>query len=116
MFRPNVPCNIIKMDGEKTLYGESRPGTLISTRCGVVRLEVGALKTTVRADASASRGNAEEKVAQSRLLFDHTESISPGDKVEVGSFELEVESVFPRYTVNGLLDHLQVDLKIWASA
>ena len=115
MFVPNVACTIVSMDQPTDLYGQPVEGDHTSTKCGIVRLEVGVLKTSVRADSSASRGQAIEKVAQSRLLFLPETKIRPNDRVIVDGFTLEVESVYPRHTIQGELDHWQVDLKLWAS-
>lgn len=116
MFKPNVSCLITPISEKTSLYGEDGYGEARTVKCGVVRLEVGSYKTSVRADATASRGNASETVAMSRLLFSFNEVLKPGDRVSIQGFELEVESVYPRFTVNGIGDHLQVDLKQWASA
>ena len=78
-------------------------------------MEIGQLKTSIRADSSASKGQATEITALARILFLPNENIGPRDKVAVSGYELEVESVYPRHDVNGQLDHLQVDLKRWAS-
>jgi len=115
MFKPNVTCQITRMNGQRSLYGQTLEGDTITTRCGVVRLDVAQQKTSVRADTSASRGQAREKVAIAVLLFSPDESLVQRDKVTVSGHELEIVSVFPRYNVQGDLDHYQVELAKWAS-
>lgn len=115
MFVPNVACTIVSMDSPTDLYGQPTEQARVNTMCGVVRLEIGILKTSVRADSSASRGQAIERVAQSRLLFEPATKIKPNDRVIVNGFTLEVESIYPRHAIQGELDHWQVDLNLWAS-
>ena len=115
MFQPNVACTIVSMDKPTDLYGQPQEGKHTPGMCGVVRLEVGKMKTSVRADSSASRGQAIETVAQSRLLFSPGVVLNLGDRVIIHGFKLEVESVYPRFDVQGRQDHWQVDLNIWAS-
>lgn len=115
MFRPNVACTVVSMDKPTDLFGQPVRGVERKVKCGIVRLEVGILKTSVRADSSASRGQAIEQIAHSRLLFLPVVVIRPNDLVIVRGFTLEVDSIYPRYDVQGNLDHWQVDLHIWAS-
>lgn len=115
-FKGNVPCTIRKLTDKTDVYGQRVRDTKgKSAKCGIVRLEVGQEKTSVRVDSSATRAHADEITAQSRILFERHVDIAIGDQVEVHGYTLEVTSVFPRYTVNGQLDHFQVDLMVWAS-
>jgi len=115
MFKANVNCIVTRMNGETDLYGQTQEGDSYETQVGIVRLEAGAQRTTVRTDASASRANAEERTVIARLMMKATDIVEPGDRISIMSFNLEVESVFPRHTVNGDLHHWQVDCKQWAS-
>ena len=115
MFRPNIPCRITSMDQPTDMYGQPTEGKHTDTKCGIIRLEQSSIKTSVRADSSASRGQAIEDTAQSRLLFPANTVIKAKDRVMVAGFTLEVQSIYPRYDIQGRLDHWQVDLDIWAS-
>lgn len=115
MFRPNVNCTITPASGQTDVFGQTAMGKPYKARCGIVRLEVGAEKTAVRTDASASGSFAFEITGISRLLFEPKYELNTGDKVTVHGFDLEVISLHPRYNVQGKWDHTQVDLKKWQS-
>lgn len=110
---PNIDCTIVKA-GTFDVYGQPQLGEVIETRCSIVKLVSAREKTSVRADSSASRGNAVEIVADARLLFPVGSDIVNGDKVVVAGVSLRVDSVFPRHDIYGVLDHIQVDANIWA--
>jgi hypothetical protein len=112
MFRPNLTCQISTM-GEADGYGKRVYSPWKNARFGIVKLERGSKRTSVRTDASASRAFAQEILADSRLLFPKNVILKPGDRVRFLDFVLTVESVFPRVNVIGNLDHWQVDLTIW---
>jgi len=114
MFLPNTDCWITAQTLEADIYGRRIEGARRHERCGVVKLLVENGKTSVRADSSASRGNADEYVADAVLLFPATSQVQYGEKVEIAGFELKVSGVFPRFTVQGVLDHYQVELMTWA--
>lgn len=111
MFIPNVRCSYkrrVKLD----LYGAAVYGPRTPALCGIVRLEEQSDPSSVRADSSASRGSVKEEITQSRLLFPVSVKLKQGDIVEIGDFVLVVQSVWPRYSVSGRLDHWQLDLQI----
>jgi hypothetical protein len=114
-FLPNLNCTVTKLGPEPDLYGQSQLGKPTPAKCGVIKLDLMAMQTSVRADSSASRGNADEKTVVGRLLFPANTDVGLGDKVVVENVNvgLEVLSVFPRHTVHGKLDHHQVDVGVW---
>lgn len=111
MFRPNLRCTVTPYIGAdaygKKIYG---PGKVVGV--GVVKLERSSNKTSVRTDSSASRGSAQEILADARLLFLSHVILQPGDKIEILGFKLTVVSVFPRHAVTGRFDHWQVDCNV----
>lgn len=118
MMIPSVNCTITKMESGHDIYGAvKRLSTSRSTKCGVVKLMNERRKSTVRVDSSASRGHADEILADARLLFrkNDGEFIDAGDKIEISRLTLKVESVRERYTVYGAFDHFEVDANVWAS-
>ena len=107
---------ITKLAGKTDIYGQRKlESTAKKEMCGVIRLEAEQQQTSVRVDSSASRAHADEVRIQARILFEKTSVVAVGAKVEVQGHELEVRSVYKRNTVNGELDHYQVDLSIWGS-
>lgn len=113
MFRPNLTCEYAKMS-DTNVYGKRTYGAWVKAPFGIVKLAQQAGKTSVRTDSSASRGSAQEITADARFLFPSTVILNPGDRIRFGEFTLTVESVFPRYSVDGKFDHWQVDCNIWA--
>ncbi|NQZ53221.1 MAG: hypothetical protein HRT93_03095 [Piscirickettsiaceae bacterium] len=113
MIRPSVTCQI-QSSKSTDLYGQEKLAKPRQALCSVVRLVVSREKTSVRADSSASRGKIDEIVSTSRLLFLPTTKINLGDKVEIADITLKVDSKNIRFSVNGRVDHVQVDLVAWA--
>lgn len=113
MFRPNLKCEIASM-GATDIYGKRAYGDWTIVPFGIVKLEESTGKTSVRTDSSASRGSAQEILADARFLFPVYVSLKQGDRVRFGDFTLTVVSVAPRYNVLGRFDHWQVDCNVWA--
>jgi hypothetical protein len=99
----------------KDLYGVRIYGPYTTVPFAIVKLERSSEKTSVRTDSSASRGSAQEILADARFLFPKNVIVQEGDRVEFGDFKLTVVSVWPRYRVTGELDHWQVDCNIWSA-
>lgn len=112
MFRPNTTCIITETQGY-SVHGEPAFGIAQTVPCGIVRLDLTSQKTSVRTDSSASRGNAEEEVSRSVLLFPATVTPKLGSKVEIMGITLRIMAVQPRLTVRGGLDHYQCTLEAW---
>lgn len=112
MFIPNVFAMVAQPVGH-TIHGEVMFDPSVRTPCAVVRLDYSAQKTSVRADSTASRGAAGERVAQSRMLFPENVRIEVGSKVEIAGLTLRVTTKEPRYAVTGRLDHFECDLEHW---
>lgn len=115
MFRPNLKCKIAKLGGA-TITGKRSYGSWKTVPCAIVKLVSEAKKTSVRTDSSATRGTAQEILADARLLFPKFVDLKPGDRIEVWGVELTVVSIFPRHNVLGTHDHWQVDCNIFASS
>lgn len=114
MFVPNLNCRYKKRIG-LDMYGAATYGPWVRAQCGLVRLEQDSMKTSVRTDSSASRGSAKEEIIIARILFPINVNLSQGDVVEASGFEMVVQSLWPRYSVAGELDHWQVDLEAKAN-
>src|SRR5688500_397345 len=113
MFIPNVPCKIQRRTGT-SVYGKAQFGPAEPAMCGVVRLEEMSEQTSVRADSSASRGSAMEDKILSRILLPGHVHLKQGDLVMVSGFTMVVQSVWPRFAIDGRQDHWQLDLLIKA--
>ena len=109
---PKIPCTITKASSTD-VYGQEVFGPSKRVKCAIVTLDANSIKTSVRADSSASRGNADQITVKAVLLFSPKVDITFGDKISVSGVDLKVVGRFPRYTVMGVLDHIQVDASIW---
>jgi len=114
MFKPNVNCIISAASGETDLYGQPVPARRVRERCAVVKLNIVNVKSAVRADTSASRGSARELHADAVFLLTKTTCANIDDIIEVAGQVLKIKSKFPRFDVQGVLDHYEVDAVIWS--
>jgi hypothetical protein len=112
MFIPNHIAVLHRLN-ELNLYAEPIFSPSIRVECAVVKLIVDARKTSVRADSSASRGTAEERVLVGKILFLPNSSPQIGDKVEIQNQILRCNAVHPRIDVAGRLDHNECDFEVW---
>jgi len=113
MFIPNTKGRLARKTG-RTRQGEPIFGPFTTVECAIVRLSRLAGKTSVRADSSASRGNAEElTMSDAKILFPANSPIQIGDRFQIASYDLEVISREPRISMGGVLDHLECDFGIF---
>ena len=75
-----------------------------------VRLERAVEKTSVRADSSASRGQAEQIITKTKILVDKSAAVGLDDQLEIEGDRYRVAMVHKRRNVWGVLDHFEVDL------
>lgn len=115
MFIPNSFAMVSTRRGYN-LYGEPDFNEPVRVACGIVKMDVMAGKTSVRTDSSASRGNAGEITANSRMLFAATQPIGIGDKVEFDGVQLIITEIFPRRDMSGKVDHYDCVLQKWTDA
>lgn len=111
-FRPNFDCQIVK-PGPNDQYGRPSDGAVTDAQCGVVTLNFTSTRTSIRSDASATRGSAREDQAKIRLLFPPLYPIDIDDTVIITGRRVRVISIEPRYDLAGELDHNQVDCDFW---
>ncbi len=112
-FIANADCVVFRETGKFDLYGRPTIDAGTKMRCAVIKLAYERITTSVRADSSATRGRAREQTIVGRLQFDPSSGIGNGDVIELEGYRLRANSIFPRRTVDGRLDHYQVDVEIW---
>jgi hypothetical protein len=107
MFIPNNKGRLFKRAGYNK-FGEETFSTAVEIPCSVVKLQGTLVKSPIRTDSSASRGNADEIISSAVILFP-TYVTRPviGDKFEIAEMTLRVLSVEPRYSTIGTLDHIE---------
>lgn len=113
MFTPNSIGSIRRPAGRDV---HSRVTFSAATPCpyAPVNMLVGAQKTSVRADSSASRGSADETVAQrAKILVPSFVIPVIGDRFEAkDGMQFQVAAVHPRAGVDGIVDHYECDLEV----
>lgn len=115
MFRPNQTCTIVVASGRTDVYGQPLAATRYKERCAVVKLITTNTKSAVRADSSASRGNAKELVTDSLILLEKSTKANQDDLIEIAGMTLRILSKHPRWSVTGELDHYEITASIWST-
>lgn len=111
-FIPNTTALLSRMTG-MDVHSEPTFSPAIKVECGIVGLNMESLKTSVRADSSASRGTIEEEVIAGKILFLPKASPAIGDKVVIQAMTLRCKAVQPRLAVTGDLDHYECKFEVW---
>lgn len=115
MFKPNLTCRIQIASGKTDVYAQPLPARYVTERCSIVRLQAVNVKSSVRADSSASRGSARELEVDSVILLTAGTKAGIDDVIEITGFKLKISGMFPRHDANGRLDHYQVQATIWSN-
>lgn len=111
MFSPNSVGQISKANSFDK-WGKPLVSAGVDCPYSQVMLKNTAAKTSVRADSSASRGQADEVTASARVLIVKFITPAIGDEFLAEGTRYRITSVFPRKTVFGQLDHWECDLEI----
>lgn len=111
MFFPNTRCDLYSRRTAKDNFGRYTYAPKTSVPCSVIFLDVSVQKSSVRADTSGSRGQAEQFQGDAMLLFPKTLKLAEGDVIFKDDRWLEVVEVEPRRDVIGKLDHYQVTFR-----
>lgn len=112
MFEPNQIGKISKLIGRDV---HSRPtfGPAIDCPFGAVNLLIGAQKTSVRTDSSASRGSTDEIAAQrAKILIVNYIECGIGDRFEFDGMIFLITAKHVRRSIMGDVDHFECDLEI----
>jgi len=68
----------------------------------------------VRADSSASRGNAIEQQVDSVILLPTTTQARIDDIIDLAGVKLRIKARHPRFDVGGRLDHYEIHATMWS--
>lgn len=115
MFRPNQNCHIQKSSGKNDVYGMPTPGAKVAERLAVIELNIMSEKSSVRADTSASRGNAQEMEVVSKFLLTKKTVAEINDVLIYAGHSFRVKSLFPRHDLQGMLDHFEATCTFWSA-
>lgn len=84
-------------------------------KCAVVKLICDSKHTTIRADGSASRGNAMEETEVGQFLLPIKTPVSLDDKFVIDKVEFRVSRIRNQYDSLGNLHHLEVGCSSWVN-
>jgi hypothetical protein len=107
MLRTNLTCIIRQKDGTD-VYGLPLHGKRKKEACAVVKRILRNDKTSVRADSSASRGNARELEADIIILLTPNTTAEIDAIIDFAGDTFSVKSMHQRYDIKGKLDHFEV--------
>lgn len=107
----SIPCVVTERLGSD-VYGAPIFGRSVRALCAIVKLVKKSQHTTVRADSGATRGHANEAVADAVLLMH--KRIEPGidSEVSIRGMKLRIISVRHRTDAMGRIDHYEVGCSI----
>lgn len=111
-FTPNRVGELRRLQ-EHDIYGQAVLGDPVKCAFAVVNAKRKSLKTSVRADSSASRGNADEVTTDlGCILVPSYQSIEIGDHFSFDEDEYVVVSKHVRRSVTGKIDHYECDIEV----
>lgn len=114
MYRPNKVCIISVASGKTDVYGQPLPARKVREQCAVVKLDMKSAKSPIRADSSASRGNAREVHTDAVILLGPNTVANIDDVVDLGYTTVRIIEKHPRFNMAGTLDHFEMHATTWS--
>lgn len=111
MFIPNTTCDYYAKLPATDNFGRHTFAPKVVLRCSFISIADPVQKSSVRADTSGSRGQAEQAQGDARYLFPASTALKLGDVIYKDGVWLEVIQFTPMRNVLGQLDHNQVDFR-----
>lgn len=111
-FVPTSVGYVSQMVGHDS-KGKPRFSSKKPIRFSPVRMEVEMASTSIRVDKAGSKSRAEEDVAKGRMLVAPTAEFKRGDRFSFSGRTWRIVSIWPRYEMDGRLNHYQVDMVTW---
>lgn len=112
LFNPNATCVIVKTVSFNK-YGEPERYDRITEKCAVLRAKRNIKKSSVRADSSASRGNAIENIADYWLILMPDTKAEINDLIEIHDVQVKIIELIPRFGLSGKHDHTEAKCTMW---
>lgn len=113
MYLPNSKMTLKLSSGKTDAYAQPTPGRTVTEPCCIVKLTNVDKKTSVRADSSASRGDAEESLVDATILAGPKTACNVHDIITVQGYKIKVNGKESRFDMNGKLDHFELTGMIW---
>lgn len=114
MFTPNITCFVISVSGKTNVYGAPVPGVRHKEGCSIIEFSLRNEKSAVRADSSATRGNANEYEAEVVLLLTKNTKAKIDDLIEVEGDTVRIMRLQPVRNVRGVISHFHVEATFWS--
>lgn len=114
MFRPNQDC-IIYTSVVNDVYGRPALANAVHERCTVTTTVISVVKSAIRADTSATRGNAREMDVDATVLLTKRTKAKLGDIIEVDGVKMRITSMIRRDNLQGVTDHYEVTGTYWSN-
>lgn len=112
MLRPNQRFILQKAAGNDR-YGQTTEGRKSQIRGSIVKFEISDVKSSVRTDSSASRGNAHEFQADAIVLIPASVAVVEHDILIIRGVTLRIMQIHQRFDASGRFDHNECKLSIW---
>lgn len=112
LFNPNRTCVIIKNVGYN-IYGEPERTQRITEKCALLEDGRSIKQSSVRADSSASRGNALETVADYWFILMPDTKAELDDLIEIDGVQVKIVEISPRFSLYGVKDHVEAKCEMW---
>lgn len=112
LFNPNTTCVIVKKSGYNA-YGEPLRAERVTEKCALLNAGVSMRKSSVRADSSASRGNAIETTAEYWLILMPDTVAELDDIIEINNIQVKINQLIPRFSLNAQHDHTEAICEMW---
>ncbi len=109
LFLPQMTGTLHRFSAHD-LYGVATYAGARQVGVGIVRLSSGVVRSSVRADSSASRGRSEEPQILGEVLLEAAANPGPDDKLVLRNISYRVISAEPRFDLLGNVAHHQVVL------
>lgn len=96
-------------------YAEQELVASTSERCCVIDMTTRRESTSIRTDASASRGRSEMELGDLKVLLETTTTVRRGSVVKPYGYleQFKVDGIGPKFDVAGKLDHYEAVCTIW---
>jgi hypothetical protein len=111
-FTPNLIGKLFRPVA-RDIYGRGQFADPVDCQFAIVNAKRQSVKTSVRADSSASRGNADEiTTGLGRILVAKHVEVEIGNLFEFDGDTYEIVSTHIRRSVLGEIDHFECDLEV----
>ena len=119
IIEPQVPATIERYIGD-SFEGDALFLPKEKIMIAPIKFSERSLKSSIRPDVEPSQTRARELVGHIiRLMIPAEIGVKIGDVIEVNipsvDLRLRVQSFWPRFSVDGRLDHIETEMEVWGA-